>query len=253
MCSRSHVSHVPTAVAVADLNGDGAPDLAVTCLTDKDSIVNVMLNQGDGTFAASVAYPTGKSSDGQGAAAIVAADLNGDGKIDLAVASADHDAVSVLLNRGDGTFAAKVDYPTSKSPLSIVAADLNGDGKPDLATYNSTKSASLLLNHGDGTFAAKVDYTATSNPNALDATVTSITAADLNRDGKPDLALGDWYESTVIVLLNRGDGTFCDGAFYLIGASPLWIVAADLNGDGRPDLATADFDNQVSVLLNTSP
>jgi len=53
--------------------------------------------------------------------------------------------------------------------------------------------------------------------------------------------------------LNQGDGTFCDGDFYPIGAPPVWIVAADLNGDGRPDLATADFDNQVSVLLNASP
>ena len=82
---------------------------------------------------------------------MAAADLNGDGKPDLAVANNSSDTVSVLLNNGNGTFAAQVDYATGSGPISVAAADLNGDGKPDLAVANSNSSTvSVLLNNGNG-------------------------------------------------------------------------------------------------------
>ena len=98
---------------------------------------------------------------------LVVADLNGDGKPDLAVANLNGTTVSVLLNKGDGTFAARVDYPTGAQPFSVAAADLNGDGKPDLAVANAgigNGRVSVLLNNGDGTFAAKVDYATGAEP-----------------------------------------------------------------------------------------
>ena len=178
------------------------------------------------------------------------ADLNGDGKADIAVGNTDDNTVSVLLNHGDGTFAPKVDYATSGSPTSLLAADLNGDGRADLAAGNSNdNSVSVLLNHGDGTFAAQVDSPTTSCPDPLDY-YTSIAAADLNGDGKLDLVAMDWNASTVIVLQNAGDGTFSAGGVYPTGNGPGWVAAADLNGDGRPDLALTDGTG-VSVLLNT--
>ena len=160
---------------------------------------------------------------------VAAADLNGDGKLDLAVANRDSDNVSVLLNQGNGTFAAKVEYAAGTSPYSVAAADLNGDGKPDLAIANAgSNNVSVLLNQGNGTFAAKVDYAAGTNPN-------SVAVADLNGDGKPELAITNSSSSNVSILVNQGNGTFAAKVDYGAGTLPTSIVAADLDGDGKPD------------------
>ena len=93
----------------------------------------------DGTFAAGqeLAGEDGKPLNVGAAAHVSAADWTGDGKLDLVAVSYVYDTASVLLNNGDGTFAAKVDYPTGVSPSSVAAADLNGDGKIDLAVPNN--------------------------------------------------------------------------------------------------------------------
>ena len=88
----------------------------------------------------------------------------------------------MLLNRGDGSFQAKLDYATGSGPSSVAIGDLNGDGKPDLATANAdANSVSVLLNRGDGSFEAKLDYRTGRGP-------VSVAIGDLNGDGKPDLA-----------------------------------------------------------------
>ena len=140
-------------------------------------------------FAQAVDYPTGMAP-----ISVAAADLNGDGTPDLAVANQNSNAVSVLLNTGNGTFAVKVDYPTGALSYSVAAADLNGDGKPDLVVAGSNK-VSVLLNNGNGTFAAKVDY-----PTGTGA--ISVAAADLNGDGKLDLAVANQF-GEVSVLLSK--------------------------------------------------
>jgi hypothetical protein len=182
---------------VADVNGDGKPDLAVA--NYDSNTVSVLRNRGEGTFAAKVDYAAGAHSWW-----VAAADLDGDGKPDLAVANYDGNTVSVLRNRGDGTFAAKVDYPTGSGPRSIAVMDLNGDGKLDLAVANgrspvvadaASPTVSVLLNNGDGTFAARVDLATGSH-------AWSVAAADLDGDGKPDLAVANHDRSTVSVLLN---------------------------------------------------
>ena len=94
--------------------------------------VSVLLNNGDGTLAACCSTIPRASGPGS----VAAADLNGDGKLDLVVANYGDDTVSVLLNNGNGTFGAKVDYPPGAGPGSVAAADLDGDGKPDLAVAN---------------------------------------------------------------------------------------------------------------------
>src|SRR5262249_23262064 len=154
-----------------------------------------------GTFASKVDYPVG-----QWPRSVLALDLNGDGKPDLAITNdlvgGFPGTVSVLLNNGSGAFAAKVDYPTGVHPLSVAAADLNGDGKPALAVANfCSDNVSVLLNNGSGTFAAKVDYATGSLP-------LSVAAADLNGDGKPDLAVANQGSNTLSVMFNNGNGTF---------------------------------------------
>jgi hypothetical protein len=142
----------PVSVAIGDLNGDGKPDLATA---NDANTVSVLLNSGDGSFQAKLDYETG---GGPGSVAI--GDLNGDGSPDLATANvccASPGAVSVLLNRGDGSFQAKLDYATGGDPYSVAIGDLNGDGKPELATANSQSfSVSVLANRGDGSFHARL-------------------------------------------------------------------------------------------------
>jgi uncharacterized protein YegL len=225
-------------LVAADLDGDGKRDIVVSYY---GGAVGVLLNNGNGTFAMSVTYFTSP-----GAFSVAVADLNGDGAADLAVANAGDTRVSVLLNKGNGTFAVAVKYTVAANPNSIAAADLDGDGKPDLAVASSnTGTVSVLHNQGNGVFAAKVDYPANSTLSG-----SSLVAADLNGDGRPDLALA--YDGGVVsVLLNQGNGTFAAKVDYLTGAGVTSIAAADLNGDGELDLAVANANASiVSVLVN---
>ncbi|HEV7860890.1 MAG TPA: FG-GAP-like repeat-containing protein [Pyrinomonadaceae bacterium] len=240
-----NVTGEDAAVVAGDFNGDGKPDLATANSTGSGSgtgSVSVLINNGNGTFATKVDYTMGAASN---PASIAAGDFNGDGKPDLAVADYAHNVVSVFINNGDGTFAAKVDYPTDSGPSSVAVGDFNSDGKPDLATANySGNTMSVLINNGNGTFATKVDYTtgAASNP-------ASIAAGDFNGDGKPDLSTANSGNNVMSVFINNGNGTFATKVDYPTGASPQSVAVGDFNGDSKLDLAVANTTgNTVSVF-----
>jgi hypothetical protein len=193
------------------------------------------------SFAAPVGYPTGAAPRW-----VAIGDLNGDGKPELATANGRYetDTVSVLANRGDGTFRPKRDYATGLGTVSVAIGDLNGDGKPELAVANAdADTVSVLRNRGDGTFEAHLDYATGLNPG-------SIAIGDLNGDGKPELATAN-AAGSVSVLANRGDGTFPAHLDYAAGPAPDSLAIGDLNGDGKPELATANAGaNSVSVFPN---
>jgi FG-GAP-like repeat len=179
-------------VAIADLNGDGRLDLAVADqdLNGPAGSVSVLLGPGNGTFPTAVAYPTSMETN-----AVAAADLNGDGTIDLAVTNSGSNAVGVLLGRGDGTFLPQVTYPTDGDPTAIAIRDLNADGAPDLVVANESSSdVSVFLGRGDGSFGTEVPFTTGQYP-------SSVAIGDLNGDELPDVAVATQGSSGVSILL----------------------------------------------------
>jgi hypothetical protein len=174
---------------------------------------------------------------------VAAADFNGDGKVDLAVATGNN-SVSVLLGVGDGTFPTHVEYPVPGHPSAIVTGDFNGDGKLDIATVDPYQSEiSILLGNGDGTFQAHQEYLTGNHPVAM-------ATADVNGDGKLDIIVVDFADNKVAVLLGNGDGTFKAHVDYATGNAPSAVAIGDFNGDGKLDLAVPDnTDTTVAILL----
>ena len=127
-------------MAVADVNGDGKPDLVVA--NRSSNTVSVLLGNGDGTFAAQQTFTTSVRDP----YSVAVADINGDGKPDIVVANASSNTVSVLLGNGDGTFGAQQTFAVGGSPFTVAVADLNRDGRLDLVTANFTSAnVSVLL------------------------------------------------------------------------------------------------------------
>jgi hypothetical protein len=155
----------------------------------------------------------------------------------------------VLINRGDGSFEARRDYPAGLQAFSVAVGDLNGDRKPDLAIghfgeedagESTGTTVSVILNGGAGNFQIKRDYRTGRNPR-------SVAIGDLNGDHKPDLATANFGPDTVSVLINRGDGSFRAKLDYPAARGGAGSVAiGDLNEDRKPDLVIANLCCTVS-------
>jgi uncharacterized protein (TIGR03437 family) len=173
-------------------------------------------------------------------ASVVAGDFNGDGKPDLAVSSYSPNSVSVLLNKGDGTFQAPLALDAGRTFLCLAVGDFNGDGKLDLAAVALfTSNVSVLLGKGDGTFQPPLNFPVGQDPIALVSDDAFIAVGDLNGDGKPDLIVGNQSANTVAVLLGNGDGSFKAAISFAVAGTPQSLAVGDFNGDGKLDLAVA--------------
>ena len=183
--------------------------------------------------ASAQSFTTAKYATGAGPSSVVVGDFNHDGVTDLATSNRDGSSVSVLLGRGDGSFAAKIDFAVGSRPAWIAAADLNGDGNLDLVTANSgANSVTVLFGDGHGGFAGRVDVPAGKSP-------SSVAIADFNRDGKLDIAVANTGDGAVQILVGN-NGVFTAGPVTATpDGPPQALVAGDFNGDGVTDLAVA--------------
>jgi large repetitive protein len=235
--------HPYSALAVADINGDGKLDLVGTFFSGFD----VLLGNGDGTFRA----PITTAGSGTNYTSLAVGDFNGDGKPDVAVVniSSNHfltTVVSIFLNQGNRTFMAARDISIPGAAF-VIAADFSGDGRLDLAVATVANSVVLLMGHGDGTFTSPLSY---SVPTSLGP--PSLAVGDFNGDGRLDIVVAD--SGSVSVLLGAGKGTFLPpistqdiGPGLNPGASA--VAVGDFDGDGRLDVAvTIASTNTVSVL-----
>ncbi|MGI4759273.1 MAG: FG-GAP-like repeat-containing protein [Janthinobacterium lividum] len=238
-------SSYPDGVAVADVNGDGKPDL----LTANDAIsgkIGVLLGTGTGTFGTATTYPLSMPSD------IMAADVNGDGRPDILATSYDTNVVGVLLSTGTSTFGTMQAYGTGTNshPESLAIADVNSDGKPDIITANyNSNTVGVLLGTGTGSFGSVVTY-----PTGTFSLPMGVAVADVNGDGRPDIAVASSGSGTAGVLLGTGGGAFGAVTAYNLGASSslFGVALADVNGDGKPDLIAAnEGTSTVGILLGT--
>jgi hypothetical protein len=230
----------PGAPAIADINGDGIPDLLEADYVAAD--VTVRIGNGDGTFGPLMTFPAQ-----YGAYTVAAADLNGDGHPDLVVGNAVANSVSVLLGNGNGTFQPQKVYPVGFDPYTLTLAQFTGDGAVDIATANrGDNTVSVLLGKGDGTFLPESVFPSGSAPRG-------IAVGDFNRDGNVDIVNTNQGDDSATILWGNGDGTFASPQAQASPAPtlrPFQVVVADLVKNGPPAIITADrSDNSVSVLL----
>ena len=228
----------PSCVVLRDLNGDGKLDAVVSDsnASPTEAGISVLLGNGQGGFGARTDF-----SGMDHPQAIATADLNGDGKLDLAVACPGSSSVALLFGDGHGVFTlSPTILPTNLFPSDIAIADLDGDGKLDIATANyGEDTVSVMLGNGLGNFGARQDFTGGGG---------SLAVADLNGDGVPDLAVANFTCNAISVLLGTGAAHFHTATVLHSLGSPGAMATGDLNGDGRLDLAAANG-NSVSVLL----
>jgi hypothetical protein len=212
----------PFSVAVADFNGDGNLDLALA--DTGNSNVAILMGNGDGTFQPQIEY----SANGY-PYALAVADFNNDQRPDIAIANygptgGNGGGVSVLLNNGNGTFAAPVNYAPGGEFYFLTASDVSGDGKLDLvvSSVNPNQATLLFLGNGDGTFS--------SSPITLASGTTSNfnTVGDLNGDGAPDVVVPNFVNGSgnISVLLQS--------VLPVLQITPSSLSFTSIQGGGSP-------------------
>lgn len=256
----------PHRTAIADLDGDGWPDLAVASVYAHT--ISLFRNLGSGTalapasFAPRVDFPSlGGSTDNP--YGLIAAEVDGDGKLDLVFADRVTNRVGVYRNVDNAgtldtnSFAAPVYFNTGADPRYVRVADLDGDGRPDIVTCNTVDgTVSILRNVGSagtldaGSFAPHVDL-------AAGAGAYDVAIQDLDGDGRPDLAVANPNGSTVSLFRNVSvpgtlDATSFAPRVDLPANGDATIAAGDLDGDGKPELISGGISTAMSVFRNTS-
>ena len=231
-------------IAIADVDGNGAPDLLST--NANDGTISVLLGDGRGAFRPAPGSPARAARHPYDAIAV--ADFDADGRVDLAIPDLRANGVVILRGDGKGGFTPGVVVSVGERPGYVAAGDFDRDGDVDLcATHDDVGRVDVLLGDGRGNFAL-----ASGSPVRVDRPVWGVVAADLDGDRDLDLALGAADRGGPVVLLGDGKGAFAPAPLPPLdgGAMPSYVAVGDLDGDRRPDLVTGNYGSgDVSVFL----
>ncbi|MGI4875831.1 MAG: beta strand repeat-containing protein [Janthinobacterium lividum] len=231
----------PQSVAVGDVDGDGDLDFVTA---NNNGGASVRLNDGSGGFSGTTLVSLG--ANGGSPTAVTLGDADGDGKLDLFVASYNSNYVNVRLNDGLGNFSGGSDVATGSKPTSVALGDLNGDGALDLIAANYIgNTVSVRFNNGSGTFSGTTDVGVGGNPRG-------VALADVDGDGDLDL-LAASIGGSVGVRINNGSGVF-SGTANPSANTPYGLAVGDVDGDSDLDFVTSSntATGTVSVRLNTN-
>ena len=249
------LARAPRCVTVADLDGDGDLDIVATSgETLASRKVTWFENTGGGRFATAVH----KSVPANTPSGLAVADLDGDGRADIAVTSGVGDRrIVVVYNPGAGTGFADWSHNSyldiGNGPLAVQAADLDGDGDLDLATanYNSSDVSVLLNDAGAG----RLHRFSTASRHAVGAQPPSLAVADLDDDRDLDIVVPISTADRIAILWNQGAGTFAPATTLPVGDGPMGVWAGNLDTDRFAEIAvTHAVANTVWVLhLGTNP
>ena len=240
----------PVEAVTGDFNGDGLVDFAVLQpsglkISANESVVAVMLNNGDETFR-----PTPANSVLADSQSLQTVDVDNDGDIDLATLNRTQGSISVLRNRGDGTFFNALSFSVGEFPTVLRFADLDGDLLPEAIVNQTatTKNISVLQNLGGGFFAAP-------NSTPFDNTPTTFAVEDVDADGDLDIVVANSgngqkvsFHNSITVLANDGNGHLTKASELVTGldgfvsAVPASVAMGDVNGDGHQDVVVVEAD-----------
>jgi hypothetical protein len=225
-----------SAIATADFNGDGRPDLVIGDWRTGDVIVALRNQQAPG-FAVQQPVDVGANPR-----QLAVADFNGDGALDVGVAAWGEAAVKLLLGNGSGGFSLGGSTTVGDQPYGLGAGDFNGDGRPDIAVSNSASNSVQVLTRTATGFVA-------GSPVAVPAAPRGLAIADFDSDGTPDVAVASQNANSVTILRS---GTVAEPPIGVAGG-PYGVATADFNADSRPDLAvSSNAAGTFTALLNTT-
>ena len=226
-----------TEMEIVDVDRDGDADLVVTFATLSGAI-SIARNNGNGTFAAAESYDSCYSTQ-----MVVAADLDGDKRTDLAGDSNCFGA-SILLNNGDGSYRHNGTYGHGYTPGGIDAGDIDGDGDLDVAFGNGTSNVILVTNRGDGAFDVDANIDVHDNPQ-------DVKMKDFDGDGDVDIVSSNTYSNYLSLLRNDGTGTFGAAENFYAEWGGENMAVADFDLDFDLDIVIADRDSdRISILHN---
>ncbi len=232
-------------LAAGDFNGDGRMDLAVSLASPEFSLA-LLIGNGNGTFNAPVMFENTAAQDDS--PAIIATDLDNDGRLDVVLAHALSCFVSpcviarnitVMLGFGDGTFQTPFEIDVGTGMSRIAVGDFNSDGIKDLGIAGDQARVYILLGIGDGSFLKQPTINLLTT-GTLGVDGTDIDVADLNGDTIPDLVVAIALNgSRTAILFGNNDGTFQPAQIITEPRLrvPQYQVIADFNRDGFLDLA----------------